>query len=123
MDTLRAWTNTRIDADCKALTGSHENCLFYNCTFDNLRDVTLKNCVLTGSKFVTSDVAKALGFTLTLDCNSFKGVSYSEELFDLLLVLIVTTKGNTAKRRKLLDVVGKERVAEILSMLATLEKQ
>ena len=121
MDTLRAWTKTRIDADCKALTGSHENCLFYNCEFDNLRDVTLKNCVLTGSKFNTTDVKKALGFTLTLDCNSFKGVEYSETLLDLLLVLIISTKGNVEKRRKLLDVVGKERVAEIYSTLADLE--
>lgn len=121
MDTLRNWTSTKIDDDCESLTGFHENALFYNCRFRNLKGVTLKNCILTGSKFLTSDVRDALGFTMTLDCGSFKNVTYSEELFDLLLTLIITTKGNVEKRRKLLDVVGKERVAEILSTLATLE--
>lgn len=118
---LRTWNAIHIDENCESLQGHHENELFWNCTLNKLKGVTLKNCILTGSKFLTSDVRDALGFTMTLDCGSFKNVTYSEELFDLLLTLIITTKGNVEKRRKLLDVIGKERVAEILSTLATLE--
>lgn len=120
---LRDWTKTHIDENCEALSGSHENALFYNCTFNHLRNVTLKNCVLTGSKFLTKDLRDALGFTMTLgDCGSFKDVEYSEELFDLYLCMAIMTKGNTEKRRKLLDIVGRDRVREILQTLSTLER-
>lgn len=123
LPTLRNWNATHIEENCESLQGLHDNELFWNCTLNNLKGVTLKNCVLKGSQVTTKDLKDALGFTLTVgDCGSFRDVKYSEELFDLFLVLMITTSGNTEKRRKLLDVVGKPKVAEILHTLATLER-
>jgi hypothetical protein len=111
-----------IDEDCESIEGFHEKELFFNCVFKNLNGLTLKDCDLNKSKFLTDRVEDALGFTLTLDCNSFQDVEYSELLFDLLLVLIAKTKGNTEKRRKIVDILGKNRVLELLQSLSSLER-
>lgn len=122
--TLRQWKETHFDENCEQLTGHHDNGLFWNCTFDDLRGLTLKDCVLANSKFKTNDLRKAIGFTLTLgDCNSFKDVEYSEELFDLYLVMALMTKGNTEKRRKLIDLIGRDKARKILNTLSTLESK
>lgn len=118
---VRTFTKTQIDADCQDLHGKHENELFFNCTFKKLNGLTLKDCVLTQSKFLTDDIEDALGFTMTLDCMSFKDVEFSELLFDLFLTLAIMSKGNTAKRQKLVEIVGKDRVRAILAILANLE--
>jgi len=103
------------------LSGVRENELFYGCTVKKVAGLTLKNCVLTGSLLDVKDAKDALGLTVTLDCHTFAGVELSEQLFDLMLLLLMKTKGNTDKRRKLLDVVGKERAMVLLEQMKDLE--
>jgi hypothetical protein len=119
---LHKFRRLHIDKDLKSGTlGFREDELFFNCDFNDLRGVTLKDCDLNGSRFHTDKVQDALGFTMTLDCKSFDNVEYSPFLFDLLLVLMMKTKGNDSKRRKLLQVLGEDRAREILTQLKGLE--
>jgi hypothetical protein len=120
--TLREFKAVHIDQDYSSgITGLHENELFYNCTFDKVTGLTLKDCVLENSKFKTSKLSDVVGFTLTLgDCNSFENVEYSDFLFDLYLVMAIKSAGNTEKRKKLIELVGKERVIEILRQFSTI---
>lgn len=101
----------------------HDNELFFNCTFKRLNDLTLKDCVLSHSKFTTDNIQDALGFTLTLDCFSFKDVEFSPLLFDLFLLMAIQSKGNTEKRQQLIQLLGKDRVVELLGMLARAERK
>jgi hypothetical protein len=105
-DKLRDFSSVRIEEDCKGLEGHHENELFYGCSFKDLRGLTLKDCDLNQSKFETDRLAEAKGFTLTLDCHSFRGVQYSPLLFDLMLYLLSNTEGNDEKRQKLRELLG-----------------
>jgi hypothetical protein len=119
---VHEFSSITIDSDCQGVSGLHDNELFFNCVFKKLNGLTLKNCDLNGSKFITDDLRDALGFTLTLDCHSFSNVEYSELLFDLFLLMAYKSKGNDVKREKLLDVVGKERAEKLLNILAWLER-
>lgn len=87
-----------------------------------MRDVTLRNCTLAQSTFLTDKIEDALGFTVTLDCMTFDDLELSPLMFDLLMVLLIKTKGNTEKRRRLIDVLGHERLHEILKAMRQLEK-
>lgn len=118
---LREFDDISIDKDCTKLSGDHDNELFFNCAFNNLNNLTLKNCDLNRSKFLTSSVRDALNFTLTLNCHSFDKVEFSPLLFDLFLVLATKTIGNDKKRDQLLDVVGKERASAISKLLSQIE--
>lgn len=121
-DSLRKFSESHIDEDLTGVSlGYRENGLFHGCTFKKLAGATLKDCDLFHSRFVTERVEDALGLTLTLDCNSFDEVEYSPLLFDLMLVLLMKTKGNNEKRRKLFDLLGKERVRELLHKLGQVE--
>lgn len=63
-----------------------------------------------------------LGFTVTLDCHSFKDVELADQEFDLICLLLTKTKGNTLKRMALLKhVVGMENSRRLLTKLETLE--
>jgi hypothetical protein len=121
MDKLREFSNERIGEDCSTLSGTHENELFFDCIFCNLGGLTLKDCVLDRSKFTTSRLRDALGFTMTLDCHSFRDVEFSPLLFDLFMMLAYMSKGNDEKREKLLDVVGRDRAQAILRALKETE--
>ncbi len=119
---LRNFSAIHIDEDQSTLTGDHENALFFNCTFDKLTGLTLKNCVLDRSKFVTTDPKNMLGFTLTLNCHSFENVELSPEVFDTLLLLICKSAGNLEKRLKIInEVVGRDRSYELLKRLREIE--
>jgi hypothetical protein len=114
---------THIDEDLKGVSiGSRENELFFNCELKYLRGATLKNCVLTNSKVLTDRVEDALGLTVTLDCHTFEDLELSPLMFDLLLVLLLKTKGNVEKRRQLIAVIGRARVVELLGQLKRLER-
>jgi hypothetical protein len=114
---------THIDEDLKGVSiGSRENELFFNCELKDLRGVTLKNCVLTNSRVLTDRVEDALGLTVTLDCHTFEDLELSPLMFDLLLVLLLKTKGNEEKRRKLVEVIGRRRVVELLGELKQVER-
>lgn len=119
---VHKFSSITMDRDCQGVSGFHDNELFFNCVFKKLNGLTLKNCDLNRSKFITDDLRDALGFTLTLDCNSFSDVEYSELLFDLLLLMLYKSKGNDTKREQLLGVVGRERADKLLNILARLER-
>lgn len=122
-DGLSKFTETHIDEKMEGVAGREfDNALFFNCTFDSVRDLTLKNCDLNRSKLNVERIEDALGFCLSLDCNSFSSVEYSPLLFDLLIVLMLKSKGNTEKRRKLIDVIGEDRLRELLSAMSRLER-
>jgi hypothetical protein len=123
-DSMRQYSAIHIDEDLSAgLHGMHENALFYNCTFKNIRDLTLKDCVLTKSRFLTDKLEDAIGFTITLgDCHSFSDVEYSDFLFDLFLVMAIKSNSNTGRRKKLLELVGHDTVRELLREYAAIEK-
>jgi hypothetical protein len=66
-------------------------------------------------------VKDALGLTLTLNCNSFKGVRLSELTMDLLLALLTMTVGNDQKRKQIVEVIGAARYAALLRVLRVTE--
>lgn len=120
-DKLRDFSKINIDKDCMNEVGTHENELFYNCVFDKLNDLRLIKCDLNNSKFKTSSIKDALGFTLTLDCMSFKNVEYSPLLFDLLCAMMVLSKGNDEKRRKIREILGDKKMESLLKVLGVIE--
>lgn len=121
-ESLRTFSEMHIDEDVSDLSGDFENALFYNCKFGKLSGLTLKNCVLDKSQFTATNPIDMLGFTMTLDCQSFKDIELTTELFDTLLLLLCKTRGNTEKRRKIItDIVGRDRSYTILKQLETLE--
>lgn len=106
--------NVTIEQNCTEMTGTHEGKLFYGCTFKKLNDLTLKNCDLNQSKFTTDQIEDMLNFTITLNCLSFSNVELSPLIFDMILMLLIKSKGNTEKRKSLISVLGRERVLELL---------
>lgn len=110
-----------VDQNCENLTGEYEGAAFHNCSFRNLNNLSLTKCDLSNSRFITDEIKDALDFTLTMNCLSFQDVEYSETLFDLLLCLMIKSKGNTEKRKKLIGVLGEERLKTLLRLLRKLE--
>jgi hypothetical protein len=121
MESLRKWNAVYYQKTFDSLSGEHSNELFSECVFDQVNNLTLKNCVLAGSEVVTDRIEDALGLTVTLDCNTFNKVKLSELMFDMMLILLFKTSGNTEKRLKLLDVVGKDRAKQLLDAFKTIE--
>jgi hypothetical protein len=114
-------SSVHIDENCEDLTGHHKGAVFYNCLFKKLNGLVLEGCDLNRSQFLTDNISDALGFTLTLNCHSFDNVEFSPLLFDLFLCLILKSKGNVEKRKRLLDVIGHERASHLLTLLKDLE--
>jgi hypothetical protein len=115
-ESLRNWKAVHIDETIEVLTGYHEDELFYNCTIKKIKNAVLKNCCMTESKFAIDEVEDMLGLHMGLDCSHFSNVEFSEQAFDYLVLLMVRTKGNTAKRLKIIEALGgKQRVAELLN--------
>jgi hypothetical protein len=121
---LRNFSTSHIDEDLSAerFTGNHENELFFNCVFKDVRDLTLKNCDMNNSKFLTERPEEALGLTITMDCHTFDNVEVSPFLFDLMLLMLLKTKGNDAKRKAIVELMGKDRVVELLRKIKELER-
>lgn len=117
MNCLRHFDEQHIREDCSEMKGAHENALFYGCKFDKLNGLTLKNCDLNKSHFTTESIRDALGFTMTLECMSFRNVEYSPLLFDLFLCLAAMSSGNDEKREKLKDIVGRQRFEALTRIL------
>lgn len=118
---MREFSDKHIDEDCRGMSGTHENELFFNCVFDRLQNLSLINCDLNQSKFKTSSIKDAMGFAMTLDCFSFRGVEYSPILFDLLLLLMTLTTGNDEKRRQIVEILGKDRYESMKRLLGVTE--
>jgi len=121
MNKLHDFRQTFIDKDLTSLSKFYYNCLFFNCHFKDLSGVTLKGCELNCSRIDPDKVSDLLDFTVTLSCKSFNNVLLNELAFDTFLLLLCKTAGNAEKRRKLLEIVGKDRAREILKELETLE--
>lgn len=120
-DKLREFSASHLSENFQDNIGVHENELFFNCTFNKLNGAVLKDCDLMNSKFITSKLRDALGFTLTLNCHSFKGVEFSEELFDMMLALLVISKGNDEKRKQLVEVIGANKFSKLKRLLKAIE--
>jgi hypothetical protein len=100
-----------------------EGAIFYDCTFLKLNGGSLKNCVLHSSTFAMTKPEDIIGLTVTMDCNSFKELELSPEVFDLLLLLMCRTKGNNAKRMAIIEnVVGHDRAVKLLRNTEDLER-
>ncbi len=117
----RQFSEINIDKDCREVTGFHDNALFFNCKFNKINGLTLKNCDLNQSEFDITNIKDALGFTVTMDCFSFNGVKISPELFDLYLLLLCQTEGNDAKREAVKTIIGKEKADRMLKLLRRIE--
>lgn len=119
--TLRKFDEVHIEEDCSNITGHKENCLFFGCTFDKLAGLTLKGCDLNKSIFNTSRIRDAMGLTISLDCFSFKSVSYSPLLMDLMLFLLTTTSGNDDRREQIASILGEEKMKTLTRVLRSIE--
>ena len=121
-DALRQFSETHIDENLGRIKGTFENALFFNCTFESLDGLTLKNCVLNHSKVTARNPSDLLGTTVTLDCHTFSNVEMTPEAFDMLLLLLCKTKGNEEKRRAIIKhVVGHDNALQHLRAMKTLE--
>ena len=114
---LRSWTEVHINEKNVVLQPRiYRDALFRGCVITKCSGATLINCCLTESKFDISRVEDMLGFTMTLDCASYANVEFSEKVFDYLTLLLIRSKGNTAKRLKLIDALGgKHKVTDLLN--------
>lgn len=110
-----------IDEDCTQLKGEHQLELFHNCTFNNLNGLTLKDCTLTHSKVITNTVPDAMGLTITMDCRTFDNLELSPLMFDMFMVMLLKTKGNEEKRKRLIDILGRERLHQLLKEMKQLD--
>lgn len=118
----RQYSETHIGEDCSQLRGRFYNALFYDCTFSRADGLDMNNCVLEHSKLTATEPEDILGVSLTLNCHTFKNLELTPDAFDLLLLLMCKMKGNTEKRRAIVDqVVGRERTVELLRKMRHLE--
>lgn len=118
---LRHFNEEHIGENCKDLSGKHSNALFFECEFGKLNGLTLEQCDLNRSKFSPETLQDALNFTVTLNCFSFKNVELNDLAFDAILMLLTMTKGNDAKRRKLVAAIGEEQYVKYLRQAKHLE--
>lgn len=120
---LRAFVEKHIDEEFTDVPSPKTKAEFYDCTFHKLNGATLKDCTMHGSKFVMTKPEDIIGLTLTMDCFFFTELELSPEVFDMLLLLICKTKGNTQKRLKIIeDIVGHDRAVTILNEMKHLER-
>jgi hypothetical protein len=118
----RQYSETHIDEDCSHLRGRFVNALFFGCTFSRCDGLDLNNCVLEHSKLTATEPQDILGVSLTLNCHTFKNLELTPDAFDLLMLLVCKMKGNTDKRKAILEhVVGRDRAGELLRKMRTLE--
>lgn len=113
---LREWKATHIDEHIPALEGVHEDELFHNCTIDRVAGATIKNCCMAESTLNLQSLDDAMGVTVTLDCHHFANVEFSELAFDYFMFLLIRTKGNIAKRKQLIKILGEQRFLEMLHL-------
>lgn len=119
----RRYASVHVNEDCRELSGTHKDEKFFNCVFDKLNGLSLIGCDLNQSKFKTASIKDALGFSVTLDCHTFKGAELSPLLMQLLLVLLTLTQGNDRTRKQLVEVVGKDRYNAMRKVLAVTEAE
>lgn len=119
---LREFSASHIDKTFETITGTHENALFYNCTFHNVRNARFINCDLNQSRFVSEDPKDFMGLVVSLDCFTFGNIELSEPALLCLLSMILKTKGNTAVRKSLLGALDHTKMFTLLKNFETLER-
>ena len=112
-----------MDVEFNKAPESSDGDKYYDCTFHKLNGVMLKNATLRGSKFAMTKPEDIIGLTITMDCFTFDSLELSEEVFDMMLLLICKTKGNTAKRLRIIrDIVGNDKAAHLLKQMKRLQQ-
>lgn len=120
---LRVFTEKHVDETFSEVPAPKDKVEFYDCTFHKLAGAVLKDCTMYGSKFAMTKPEDIIGLTLTMDCFFFDNLELSPEVFDMLLLLICKTKGNTDKRLAIIeDIVGHDRAVELLRTMKHLER-
>lgn len=120
---LRAFKEKFIDRVFTEVPPPKNNAEFYDCEFQKLGGATLANSSLSGCKFTMTDPRDIIGLTVTMDCFTFENLELSPEVFDMLLLLICKTKGNTEKRLAIIEyIVGHDKAHRLLNELAHTER-
>jgi hypothetical protein len=120
---LRALKEKHIDEVFTEVPEPKDHAEFYDCTFHKLNGAVLKDCTMMGSKLVMTKPEDIIGATVTMDCFFFNELELSPEVFDLLLLLICRTKGNTKKRLAIIEnIVGHDRAVQLLRETERLER-
>lgn len=119
---LRTFSATHIDETFEIITGLHENALFYNCTFHNVRNARFINCDLNQSRFVSTNPEDFMGLVVSLDCFTFGNIELSEPALLCLLAMLLKTKGNTAIRKSVLASLDHHKMFSLLKNFETLER-
>jgi hypothetical protein len=81
------------------------------CEISRATGAEFVHCSLRDARITSSDIRDFLGVTLTLDCQTFEGLEFTEPVFDALLNLLAMTRGNDAKRAGLRALIDPKRLA------------
>lgn len=120
---LRAFKEIHVDKDFTEVPPPTDRAEFYDCTFHKLRGARLTNCSFKGCKFAMTSLEDIIGVNLAMDCFTFDNLELSPEVFDALLLLICKSKGNTKKRKDIIEnIVGHDRALTLLREMETLER-
>lgn len=96
--------------------------VFRDCTFTKTAGAMFRNCVMDSSKIDAKDIREVIGTTLTLDCFFFENFEFSPEVFDSILYLLTTGKGNDEKRAALRGLVDAQRLKLFERIFGTTER-
>jgi hypothetical protein len=96
--------------------------LLYGCKLENLRGTLLAHCCLAESQIAPRTIEDMVGFTVTLDCFSWKDVQLNELALDLMLYLLTLGKGNDEKRAMLKRMIRPEHLLELESDFERLQR-
>ena len=118
---MKKFSSTYIDVENLDLFGRYEHSLLFNCNIRTLENVQLLNCDLNHSKLDIHEIEKLKNYSCTMNCGLFENVEYSELCFDLILMLLLKTKGNDQKRKAIFRILGADRVRDLSKEMEKIE--
>lgn len=110
-----------VDIENLQLYGRYENTLIFNCSIHNLENVQLLNCDLNYSKLLIDNIINLRNFSCTMNCGTFENVELSPLIFDLILMLLIKSRGNEQRRKRLFRMLGVERIRDLGQQMDKLE--
>lgn len=120
------WTEQHVYEEKPAIQGRRFlRALFFGCILKRLRGTTMEHCSLQQSSIEPDKLEDLLGFTITLDCFSWKYVKLNSLAFDAMLFLLSITIGNDEKRevlKRLISDKNKKELEQGFEQLETLSK-
>lgn len=119
------WTEQHVDESPIVQGKRFLRAMFFGCKFTRLRGTTMEHCSLQGSTIEPSKLEDLLGFTITLDCFSWKYLTLNSLAFDAMLFLLSITKGNDEKRailKRMISPENKDHLEDSFERLETLYK-